>query len=555
MTGWLGHRPSGRTVAVKHLPTVIGFVVAASIIALSPGTHVSSTGVLVVAVLIEVLATVLACLAVARSNRRGGPRERSSEPAEPWSVGDGWAVVVPVLSLAAIGLLRAGTGGSQSLFTALIVLPLIWIAAEPGRRAVLLAAGGAAAALVLPPALGVGPPDGLTPWRAVFAPVVYALAAVTVNELARRLRSHLARLHAAERLARGVLDAVTEQAVVGFMPDGVVDVWGRGAERLIGDGADSVVGQRRVDDIFVDVDPGGDGPPPPHPADDGHRAPAALIAGVSRGRARRVEGTALRADGGRVPVELVVTVRHADAGEVAGYLLVATDLTPVRDRARVQDQFVGMVSHELRTPVTSVLGHLELVRDDPLTADQRTSIDVAERNAHRLIALVDDLLLTAQVDAGRLPLRRDQLDLAEVLLGAVESMSPAADRAEVSLTVRTAPAQVLGDHGRLTQVCDNLLSNAIKFTPASGTVTATVDVDGDDVVLVVADTGVGIPSGEVDRLFGRFFRSSTATRLAVPGVGLGLTITRAVVQAHGGSVAVASVEGRGTRFTVRLPRG
>ncbi len=220
----------------------------------------------------------------------------------------------------------------------------------------------------------------------------------------------------------------------------------------------------------------------------------------------------------------------------------------------MQDQFVGMVSHELRTPVTSVLGHLELVRDDPLTADQRTSIDVAERNAHRLIALVDDLLLTAQVDAGRLPLRRDRLDLAEVLLGTVESMSPAADRAEVSLTVRTTPAQVLGDHGRLTQVCDNLLSNAIKFTPASGTVTATVDVDGDDVVLVVADTGVGIPSGEVDRLFGRFFRSSTATRLAVPGVGLGLTITRAVVQAHGGSIAVASVEGRGTRFTVRLPR-
>ena len=543
--------PSERAVVLKHLPTVVGFAVALVVVALSPSTWITDPAPLTVGVLIWLIATGWALLVARRARGR-----QSVDVGEPWGAGDRGAVIVPLLSLVAIGLLRAGTGGSDSLFTALIVLPLIWIASEPGRGAVVLAAGAAAAVLVVPPALGIGPSDGLTPWRASFAPVVYALAALTVNELARRLREHLALLHTAERLARGVLDAVTEQAVVGCTPDGVIDIWGRGAERLLGAPAGRVVGRRRIEELFVDVDPddGWEGPLEPRQPDDGRPGFSALVAGVEPGRVRRVEGTAVRGDDAHVPVELVITARRADRAQAAGYLVVATDLTPARDRARLQDQFVGMVSHELRTPVASVLGHLELVRDDPLTDDQITSLDVAERNAHRLIALVDDLLLTAQVDAGRLPVHLDELDLGQVLRSAVESVSPVAARAGVSLTVRASPGPVRGDHGRLTQVCDNLLSNAIKFTPAGGSVTATVHADGPDVVLAVADTGHGIPVDEVDRLFGRFFRSSTATRLAVPGVGLGLTITRAVVQAHGGSIAVASVEGRGATFTVRLPR-
>jgi len=543
--------PSERALVLKHLPTVVGFAVALVVVALSPSTWITDPAPLTVGVLIWLIATGWALLVARRARGR-----QSVDVGEPWGAGDRGAVIVPLLSLVAIGLLRAGTGGSDSLFTALIVLPLIWIASEPGRGAVVLAAGAAAAVLVVPPALGIGPSDGLTPWRASFAPVVYALAALTVNELARRLREHLALSHTAERLARGVLDAVTEQAVVGCTPDGVIDIWGRGAERLLGAPAGRVVGRRRIEELFVDVDPddGWEGPLEPRQPDDGRPGFSALVAGVEPGRVRRVEGTAVRGDDAHVPVELVITARRADRAQAAGYLVVATDLTPARDRARLQDQFVGMVSHELRTPVASVLGHLELVRDDPLTDDQITSLDVAERNAHRLIALVDDLLLTAQVDAGRLPVHLDELDLGQVLRSAVESVSPVAARAGVSLTVRASPGPVRGDHGRLTQVCDNLLSNAIKFTPAGGSVTATVHADGPDVVLAVADTGHGIPVDEVDRLFGRFFRSSTATRLAVPGVGLGLTITRAVVQAHGGSIAVASVEGRGATFTVRLPR-
>jgi signal transduction histidine kinase len=110
------------------------------------------------------------------------------------------------------------------------------------------------------------------------------------------------------------------------------------------------------------------------------------------------------------------------------------------------------------------------------------------------------------------------------------------------------------DAVRLAQVCDNLLSNAVKFTPAGGAVTARVTVTVDHVRLAVADTGLGIPADEVDRLFSRFFRTTTATRNAVPGVGLGLAITRSVVVAHGGVMEVTSAEGAGTTFTAVLPR-
>ena len=112
---------------------------------------------------------------------------------------------------------------------------------------------------------------------------------------------------------------------------------------------------------------------------------------------------------------------------------------------------------------------------------------------------------------------------------------------------------VLGDHERLVQLVGNLLSNAMKFTPAGGTITVRTFVDGDVVVLEVADTGIGIPAGEQDRLFQRFFRASTASAQAIPGTGLGLVISRAIVEAHGGTIGVASEPGAGTCFRVELP--
>lgn len=539
-------RTRDRTVLLKHAPTLLAVGIGGALAAAAPGAVVTDRGAVLAGVLGLAAATVLAVVAAVR------PPAATRRAVDAWAAGDGWVVVVPLLSVLSVGALRAGTGGTGSLLGAVLVLPVIWIAAEPGRWSVLLAAGAACLALLLPALPGVdGHPDDLAWWRAAFAPVVYALAALTVNELARRLRRHLARLRDADRLTRSVLDAVTEQAVVGTGPDGLVDVWNPGAERLLGRTAAEAQGALRADALVA-------------PAElqerwrqAGTTTPfAALVADVAPGRPEASEWTWLRADGSPVPVQVSTTVRLDGAGRPVGYLFVATDATAVHEAARLQDQFTGMISHELRTPVSAVVGHLDLLRDDPLTPDQQRSVEVAERNAARLLRLVDDLLFTARVDAGRFPLALADVDVAEVARAAVESARPAADRAGVALVldVPDGPVPLRADAVRLAQVGDNLLSNAVKFTPAGGTVTVRVTASVDHVRLAVADTGLGIPADEVDRLFSRFFRTTTATRNAVPGVGLGLAITRSVVVAHGGVMEVTSAEGAGTTFTAVLPR-
>jgi PAS domain S-box-containing protein len=433
----------------------------------------------------------------------------------------------------------------------------VWIATGQGRRYVVLAALGTAAALLLPYALvGPGRNDPLAPWRAVVGPLVYAFLAVTINWLSARIRDHVTvlraseeRLRAANRLTQSVLDAVTEQAVIGTDRAGLVDVWNPGAAAMLG--LDPAQAQGLPIEGLV------------LPAElerrrsrvDGATAFAALVDKVAPGRADVAEWTWVRADGSTLPVVVAITARQDETGATVGYIFVATDHTAVREAAREQDHFFGMVSHELRTPLAAVLGHLELLRDDPLTDDQRHHMAVAERNAHRLLRLVNDLLLAAQVDAGGFPLEITDVDLAAVVAASAQSAGPAADLADVRLVVEVSPdvTSVPGDAGRLGQVCDNLVSNAIKFTPAGGTVTVRLRNEKDEVRLSVSDTGIGIPAGEVDQLFGRFFRASSAVATAVPGVGLGLAITRAIVAAHHGTVRVTSVEGGGTTFTVCLP--
>jgi signal transduction histidine kinase len=285
--------------------------------------------------------------------------------------------------------------------------------------------------------------------------------------------------------------------------------------------------------------------------------------------------TYLAADGQQRIVSVAVTPRTDDRGVHAGWNFVGTDMTEARATERMKDQFVSLISHELRTPLTSILGYLELVLEDedqPLTDEQRAYLSTVERNADRLLRLVGDLLFTAQVDAGRFSLEPRDVDLADVLRSAEESVrvTAAAAGVQVVLDVPEQGLVVPGDAVRLGQACDNLISNAVKFTPSGGRVTlslrtawatpdGTVSADerpGSTPVarLAVSDTGMGIPIGEQGKLFTRFFRSSTAQRNAVPGVGLGLAITKAITTAHGGTLDLVSAEGEGTTFTLTLPR-
>jgi signal transduction histidine kinase len=225
----------------------------------------------------------------------------------------------------------------------------------------------------------------------------------------------------------------------------------------------------------------------------------------------------------------------------------------------LRDEFVAVVSHELRTPMTSIIGYLELIREGeagPLTAEQRTYLDVVSRSSDRLVELVDELLLVAEAGRGKLTLDLVELESAALVADAVLAARPSADARDIVLRAEPTDAgPVRGDAKRLGQMLDNLVSNAIKFTPAGGCVVVrTARIDG-RVLFEVSDDGEGIPPEERERLFDAFFRSRSATKQAVPGTGLGLTITKAIVDAHGGTIELTGAPGDGTTVRVLLPAG
>jgi signal transduction histidine kinase len=229
----------------------------------------------------------------------------------------------------------------------------------------------------------------------------------------------------------------------------------------------------------------------------------------------------------------------------------------LRELDHLKDNLISVVSHELRTPLTSILGYVELLDQDrdELTQRQRRFLSVVGRNAERLLNIVVDLLFMAQAQAGQMLLDRQLLDLSELVEHAVDVAMPAANERQITISVLPcADAIVKGDRQRLGQVLDNLLSNALKFTPPNGAVEVRLSASGNEVVLEVADTGIGIPANAQRELFTRFFRADAAIEAAIQGTGLGLSIVKAIVDGHNGQVGVESVEGEGATFRVTLPR-
>jgi signal transduction histidine kinase len=228
----------------------------------------------------------------------------------------------------------------------------------------------------------------------------------------------------------------------------------------------------------------------------------------------------------------------------------------LRELDRLKDDFIATVSHELRTPLTSITGYVELAREqaDPESA---RFLEIAERNAARLLELVNDLLFVARIQSGRLDIEVGDVDLRELAAECVDSAGPAAARrhVELALDLSEAVPGVIADRRRMIQVLDNLISNAIKFSPDGGRVEVSVRSAGDRVVTAVRDRGIGITEAERGQLFERFFRTEGALSRQIPGTGLGLYITKAIVDAHGGTVEVASVPGEGSTFSVLLPAG
>lgn len=223
---------------------------------------------------------------------------------------------------------------------------------------------------------------------------------------------------------------------------------------------------------------------------------------------------------------------------------------------RLKDEFVSIISHELRTPLNAILGWTAILRRaDADPAVTRRALQSVHDNAARQARLIDELLDFSKVASGRLTLEREAVDTGELLRGVVESMIPAAVAKHVTLEMSALPsATVTGDKARLEQVFFNLLGNAIKFTPEGGRVALEVALETDVLEVIVSDSGLGIDPQFLPFVFDRFRQSADTSGREYGGLGLGLSIARQLVEAHGGAIRVTSEgRGKGATFTVRLP--
>ena len=221
---------------------------------------------------------------------------------------------------------------------------------------------------------------------------------------------------------------------------------------------------------------------------------------------------------------------------------------------QVKSELVSNVSHELRTPLASVLGFSSLMLDREVSPDEtKRYLEVIRTEARRLAALLNDLLDLQRVEQEALELRREEVELNELLSTQITLYSAQSDTHELRFQAAGEPLAVRGDRDRLAQVIGNLLSNAIKYSPEGGAVEVTTEAIGDEAWIWVRDEGLGIPRAHQEQIFTKFFRGDVGRELGIAGTGLGLVLARQIVEAHGGQLGFESEAGRGSTFWLQLP--
>ncbi|MBV8726612.1 MAG: PAS domain-containing protein [Candidatus Eremiobacteraeota bacterium] len=243
-----------------------------------------------------------------------------------------------------------------------------------------------------------------------------------------------------------------------------------------------------------------------------------------------------------------------EEGDTSGALVVAEDQTELLAVERARQEFLTNVSHELRTPLSSVKLMLETVMDAPDEETGDLFLPQALREVDRLAALVQRFLEQARTESGRLRLRYKRVRLSEVVDPIVKSFEPQAQGAGVELRYKVREdIEADVDRETLEQVVVNLIDNALRFTPADGTIKIQTGQDGNDAVLIVKDSGLGIPFKDLPHIFERFYVVDRSRARTSSGVGLGLSIVKQIVEAHHGSIVAESLLGSGAKFTCRFP--
>ncbi|MES1165706.1 MAG: PAS domain S-box protein [Verrucomicrobiota bacterium] len=383
--------------------------------------------------------------------------------------------------------------------------------------------------------------------------VISAVVDVTERNRVRETQARLA----------AIVDS-SEDAIVTKTLDGVVETWNRGAERLFGYAASEMIGRP----ILLLL-----------PAER-HHEETDILRRLGRGeRISHFETIRVHKDGRRLDVSAAISPLYDHAGRVCGASTVVRDISDrrrveeqgrqigaldlenqrIQEATRLKSQFLANMSHELRTPLNGIIGFAELLRAGkigPVSEEQEEYLGDILTGGRHLLKLINEVLDLSRVEAGRLELRPEPVDLA-ALIGEVRDtlrVLAAERRIHTAVEVDDAVARPIVDPDKLKQVLYNYLANALKFTPDGGRVTTRARREGDALFRIeVEDTGIGIPAHELDRLFVEFQQLDSGTAKRFQGTGLGLALTKKLVEAQGGRVGVTSTPGHGSTFFAVLP--
>ena len=357
---------------------------------------------------------------------------------------------------------------------------------------------------------------------------------------------------------QAVLD-YANYSIIGTDTDGLILTFNRGAEHLLGYRADEVINihspalfhlasevvaraQVLSKELNTPIEPSFE----------------AFVAKTRLGQVDENEWTYVRKDGKQVAVLLSVTAQHDEAGNIIGFLGIASDITERKRIERMKSEFVSTVSHELRTPLTSIRGALGLVLGKASTGmsdKAKVLLETANRNCERLTLLINDILDLEKIESGSLVFQMTAVDAVSIAQQALISNEGYAQQHQVQLRLKdTVPTAIItGDEHRLLQVFANLLSNAIKYSPPNSYVDVSLSQQANHVLISIQDYGQGIPEAFRSHIFSRFAQADSSDTRAKGGTGLGLSITKAIIERHHGTISYDSSEGLGTTFYVQLP--
>jgi PAS domain S-box-containing protein len=370
-----------------------------------------------------------------------------------------------------------------------------------------------------------------------------------LDTLAHQAAHLIERTRADEALRRlAAIVETSDDAIISKDLEGIIASWNRGAERLFGYTAREAIG-RPVTMLMlpeqIDEEPG-------------------ILARIRRGeRIDHYETVRRRKDGTLLDISLSVSPIVDSDGKVVGASKIARDITDrkqaeaaLREADRRKDEFLAMLSHELRNPLAPMTNAVELLKQGNDENAWRQASSILDRQLRHMTRLVEDLLDISRISHGGIEVRKHNVDLGAVVLAAIETSRPLVEAAghRLHISLPNAPVSIVADRIRLSQVVANLLNNAAKYTPPGGHIEVKVSRGFDAAAVSVRDNGIGIPPGELPKLFEMFTQLDGSRRRSPGGLGVGLALARQLVELHGGTIEARSDgPGQGSEFTVRIP--